>query len=146
MVAQAPQRKRASWQPIEAIKRAHLTGFIQHEQAQGRGIVRHGEWDASTPHCPMEPYQPLTVSNSGAFGRIAKICYVAAGIHADPDRNIRAWQAQDDRKRQREIVERRNLNATLPAGERYRPQDLEFHTRKRGNPAFKAKKATFSAK
>lgn len=134
IMARGPQRKRASWQPIEAINEALLRGFIEYEQAQGRGIVRHGEWDTSTPHCPMRPYEPLTVSNSGPFGRVAKICFMAAGIHASPDKNIRAWQARDDARRRRSVEDR--LNEALPEGERHRPQDLEFLTRKRGNPAF----------
>ncbi len=84
-----PQRRyRVPWSAVERVANGLLKGFIQHHNAEGRGLVRHG--DELTPHASLPPYE-LSPSRSGAFAEIVAICWQAAGSTADPDRAIREY-------------------------------------------------------
>lgn len=121
-----------SWRPIAVIQNALFEGWRKHQQLAGRGKVRRN--DDVVPPNPLPRYEPLTVSNSGAFGEIAQVCFEALGKYSSPERAIRSYQNWMDTKQRLRIEERRRLSETLPEGDKYRPLDLAAKPRKRGRP------------
>ena len=126
-------RVTASFTPIKIIVSALQAGFIRHHESQGLGVVQTGEGDGT--HNPLPPYTPLTVSPSGPFFRIARICFDAVGARG-PTESIREYQRWRKRLALREIEKRREINEdpATQESEKYRPVDLEFAPRKRGRP------------